>query len=217
MMLRKKLVLCIALLPFLIPVRAAEPLPEKLSDEAFWKTITDFSEEGGYFRFENFLSNELGFQLVIPQLKEITKPGGVYLGVGPEQNFTYIVALQPKIAFIIDIRRQNMLELMMYRAFFELSPDRADFLSRLFARKRPARRKNCSAPMMACSRILCCSSRTFRMRRTCSSISISSRCPKKISRTSNTFIEFSPKPVPTSITRLAEGLEAVAARRHIWI
>src|SRR5215471_12870418 len=129
---------CIASSAILIPIRAAEPLPSKLSDEAFWKMITDFSEEGGYFRFENFLSNELGFQLVIPQLKEITKPGGVYLGVGPEQNFTYITALEPKIAFITDIRRQNMLELMMYRAFFELSPDRGDFLSRLFARKRPA-------------------------------------------------------------------------------
>src|SRR5689334_3475181 len=83
----------------LVPFRAAEPLPSKLSDEAFWKMITDFSEEGGYFRFENFVSNELGFQLVIPQLKEIAKPGGVYLGVGPEQNFTYITALEPKIAF----------------------------------------------------------------------------------------------------------------------
>jgi hypothetical protein len=129
---------CIVSKATLIPIRAAEPLPSKLSDEAFWKMITDFSEEGGYFRFENFLSNELGFQLVIPQLKEITKPAGVYMGVGPEQNFTYIAALEPRIAFIIDIRRQNMLELMMYRAFFELSPDRADFLSRLFARKRPA-------------------------------------------------------------------------------
>jgi len=129
---------CIASSAVLIPIRAAETLPSKLSDDAFWKMITDFSEEGGYFRFENFLSNELGYQLVIPQLKEITRPGGVYMGVGPEQNFTYIAALEPKIAFIIDIRRQNMLELMMYRAFFELSPDRADFLSRLFARKRPA-------------------------------------------------------------------------------
>jgi hypothetical protein len=117
--------------------RAAQPLPDKLSDEAFWKIITDFSEEGGYFRFENFLSNELGFQYVIPALKELTKPGGVYMGVGPEQNFTYIVAVEPKMAFITDIRRQNMLELMMYKAFFELSPDRADFMSRLFARKRP--------------------------------------------------------------------------------
>src|SRR5262245_47400536 len=122
-----------------VPYRAAEPIPDKLSDESFWKMVTTFSEEDGYFRFENFLSNELGFQHVIPALKEITKPGGVYMGVGPEQNFTYIVALEPRIAFITDIRRQNMLELMMYKAFFEVSPDRADFVSRLFARKRPAR------------------------------------------------------------------------------
>lgn len=119
--------------------RAADPLPAQLSDEDYWKMITDFSEDGGYFRFENFLSNELAFQYVIPALKELTKPGGVYMGVGPEQNFTYIVALEPKIAFITDIRRQNMLELMMYKVFFEFSPDRADFMSRLFARKRPAR------------------------------------------------------------------------------
>jgi hypothetical protein len=140
------LVLCVALALWLIPVRAAEPIPSRLTDEAFWKMVTGFSEEGGSFRFENFLSNELGFQMVIPQLKEITKPGGVYLGVGPEQNFTYIAALQPKMAFIIDIRRQNMLELMMYRAFFELSPDRAEFLSHLFARKRPAHLEAQSTP-----------------------------------------------------------------------
>jgi hypothetical protein len=71
-------------------------------------------------------------------LKARVKPGGVYMGVGPEQNFTYIVAVQPRIAFITDIRRQNMDELMMYRALFELAPNRADFISMLFSRKRPA-------------------------------------------------------------------------------
>ena len=60
-------------------------------------------------------------------LKQDTKPGGVYLGVGPDQNFTYILALQPKIAFIIDIRRQNMLQHLMYKALIEISKDRADF------------------------------------------------------------------------------------------
>ena len=59
-------------------------------------------------------------------------------GVGPEQNFTYIAALQPKIAFIIDIRRQNLVEHLMYKALFEMSADRADFVSRLFSRKRPS-------------------------------------------------------------------------------
>ena len=81
-------------------LRAAE-LPAEISDEAFWTMISDFSEPNGYFRFENFLSNELAYQKVIPTLKKNTKAGGVYIGVGPEQN-SYLVALQPKIAFIVD-------------------------------------------------------------------------------------------------------------------
>src|SRR5437867_6869451 len=129
---------CLGALSLTAPsFRAAEPLPGQLGDAAFWRMVSDFSEEGGYFRFENFLSNELAFQQVIPTLKETTKAGGVYLGVGPEQNFTYITALQPKIAFVIDIRRQNMLEHLMYKAIFELSDNRPDFVSVLFSRKRP--------------------------------------------------------------------------------
>jgi hypothetical protein len=75
---------------------------------------------------------------VIGELKQNTKPGGVYMGVGPDQNFTYIVALQPKMAIIVDIRRQNMVQHLMYKALIELSADRAEFVSRLFSRKRPA-------------------------------------------------------------------------------
>src|SRR4029077_16351098 len=82
--------------------------------------------------------NETGFQAVIPVLKQTTRPDGVYIGVGPEQNFTYIAAIRPKVAFIIDIRRQNMVEHMIYKALFEMSAERADFIARLFARKRPA-------------------------------------------------------------------------------
>lgn len=116
---------------------AADSLPGALSDDGFWHMVSDFSEEGGSFRFE-YMSNERGFQSVIPDLKKTTKPGGVYLGVGPEQNFTYINAVQPKIAFIFDIRRQNMIEHLMYKAIFEMSPNRAAFVSRLFSRKMPA-------------------------------------------------------------------------------
>jgi hypothetical protein len=99
--------------------------------------LSDFSEEGGTFTFENFLSNEITFQNVIPALRQTATAGGAYLGVGPEQNFTYIAALRPRIAFIIDIRRQNMMELLIYKAIFEMSSDRADFISQLFSRKRP--------------------------------------------------------------------------------
>jgi hypothetical protein len=116
----------------------AQPLPTKLSDSAFWKLVTDFSESNGFFRSDNFVSNENTFQWVIPELLRSTQPGGVYLGVGPDQNFTYIVALKPKIAFVFDIRRQNMLTHLMYKALIEQSTDRADFLSRLFSRARPS-------------------------------------------------------------------------------
>jgi hypothetical protein len=116
----------------------AQPLriPDRLDDREFWSLINGVSEAGGSFRSDNFLSNERMFQVVIPRLQRITRPGGIYLGVGPEQNFTYIVALQPRMAIIFDIRRQNMIEHLMYKALFELSPTRAEFLSKLFCRPR---------------------------------------------------------------------------------
>ena len=120
-------------------VRAAdERLPVRLADGDFWRLTEEFSEPNGYFRSDNLLSNEVYFQYVIRDLIQRTEPGGVYMGVGPEQNFTYIAAIRPKIAFIVDIRHQNMLEHMMYKALFELSPSRVDFIARLFGRKRPS-------------------------------------------------------------------------------
>ena len=142
---RRRIVLAsaAALVAFLGPLSltssrlvATELIPSQLSDEAFWNMVTEFSEPNGYFRADNFVSNETTFQYVIRELKKVT-PGGVYLGVGPDQNFTYVVAMRPKIAIIFDIRRQNMLQHLMYKALIEMSSDRADFISRLFSRKRP--------------------------------------------------------------------------------
>ena len=93
----------------------------RLSDQAFWQLVEDFSEPNGYFRSDNFLSNENAYQCVIPTLQATLRTGGVYLGVGPEQNFTYIVALRPKLAFIVDIRRGNLHEHLLYKAFIEMS------------------------------------------------------------------------------------------------
>jgi hypothetical protein len=143
---RGRLVLFLALLAWLGsglwlgPASApqARDLPEKISDQNFWQMISDFSEPDGYFRSDNLISNENAFQEVIPQLTARLPRGGVYLGVGPEQNFTYLVALRPKVAFIIDIRRLNTDLHLLYKALIELSSDRADFVSRLFSRKRPA-------------------------------------------------------------------------------
>jgi len=117
---------------------AQSTIPARFTDKELWQLNAEISEPGGYFRSDNLLSNETGFQAVIPGLLEKLKPGGVYLGVGPEQNFTYIVALQPKIAIIFDIRRGNMVEHLMYKALLETSADRAEFVSKLFSRPRPS-------------------------------------------------------------------------------
>jgi hypothetical protein len=125
-------------------LRGAETLPAQISDDVYWKLIDSSSEPTGEFTSENFTSNETGFQKILPDLLKVAKQQGVYLGVGPEQNFTYIAALHPKIAFIVDIRRQNLLQHMFYKAAFELADNRADFLSIIFARKRPAGLANTS-------------------------------------------------------------------------
>src|SRR5215471_13510665 len=110
------IIMITTLLPISVGAMAVQStgLPSEISDKDFWRMIVDFSERGGDFSNENFVSNELQYQDVVPALKVTTKPGGVYIGVGPEQNFTYASVLQSKLAFVIDIRRQNMLELLMY-------------------------------------------------------------------------------------------------------
>ncbi len=132
----------LALLSTIAPLPLARAqatrLPDRLTDQEFWQFINDMSEAPGNFRSENLVSNETSFQYVIPSLLKVPREGQVYLGVAPEQNFTYIAAIKPKMAIIIDIRKGNKLEHLMYKALFELSTDRADFASRLFSKARPA-------------------------------------------------------------------------------
>jgi hypothetical protein len=116
----------------------APGIPEALDSGEFRRLTSLLSEPDGFFEDENYVSNEVGHHRVLPELIAAVGRGGVYLGVGPEQNFTYIAALEPRIAFVVDIRRQNMMEHLMYKALFELSGNRADFLSRLFSRPRPS-------------------------------------------------------------------------------
>jgi len=119
------------------PLGSAGPLPDRLSNAEFWRLVETLSEPSGYFQSENLVSNEHTFQYVVPALERTAQPGRVYLGVAPDQNFTYLLATKPRMAFIVDIRRGNLHTQLMYKALFELSSDRADFVSRLFARPRP--------------------------------------------------------------------------------
>jgi len=116
----------------------ATRLPDRLSDADFWRLSQDLSEPDGTFHSENLVSNEIRFQTILPSLIETVPAGRAYIGVGSEQNFTYIAAVRPAIAFIVDLRRGNLDLHLIYKALFELSTDRAEFVSRLFSRPRPA-------------------------------------------------------------------------------
>ncbi|MGB7219584.1 MAG: hypothetical protein WBD07_12345 [Vicinamibacterales bacterium] len=135
------IVVCVAALGTLSSVplaRITAAVPERLTGAEFWRLVTDISEPSGTFRSDNLLSNEINFQKALPRLTRATRPGRAYVGVGPEQNFTYVVALRPTVAFIVDLRRGNLDLHLMYKALFEVSADRAEFVSRLFSRPRPA-------------------------------------------------------------------------------
>src|SRR2546423_1472360 len=77
-------VFCAAILLLVPALRTADTLPSSITDQAYWKMISDFSEPGGTFAFEMFMSNEETFQLILPDLLKRASPGGVYLGVAPE-------------------------------------------------------------------------------------------------------------------------------------
>jgi hypothetical protein len=113
--------------------KPADGLPVK----EFVRLIQEFSEDGGYFRSDNFTSNETAYLHVVDKMRQVGTTGGAYIGVGPEQNFTYIAKIRPRIAFIIDIRRQAIIQHLMYKAIFHLSPNRVQFMSRLFSKPLP--------------------------------------------------------------------------------
>jgi hypothetical protein len=104
-------------------------------NEEFWRLSTTLSEPAGSFdQTDNFVSNEALYAQLAQMLR---RRDGAYIGVGPEQNFSYIARLRPTVAFIIDIREENRHLHLMYKALFELTANRADFVARLFSRRRP--------------------------------------------------------------------------------
>ena len=116
-------------LPTTAPVAATATDPSS----AFVLAFTQFSESGAKFRGDNLISNEGSYLEVASELA--SRRGGVYLGVGPEQNFSYIALSRPELAVIVDIRRDNALLHLLYKAIFETAHDRTEFLCTLLTRK----------------------------------------------------------------------------------
>jgi hypothetical protein len=129
---------CFVLLLFwaLAPVHAQAPA--SLTDSAFAHLVATLSEPPGYFDTDNLISNEDSYLHVIGTLKRLGVTGGAYLGVGPDQNFSYIAAIRPRVAFIVDIRRENLLQHLMFKSMFALARNRIEYMCVLFGKTAPA-------------------------------------------------------------------------------
>lgn len=112
--------------------QAAPPAPP-----SFARQVEQLSEPGGAFDTDNLISNETTFLRIAPDLAAMGVHGGAYLGVGPDQNFSYIARVQPAVAYIVDIRRDNLLLHLLFKAIFELAPSRVEYLCLLTGRPLP--------------------------------------------------------------------------------
>jgi hypothetical protein len=115
----------------------AEPEPPALAPAEFGALVTQISEPGGFFPSDNFVSNELSYLHVLGAMRGLDVSGGAYVGVGPDQSFSYITAVRPEVAFIIDIRRDNLLQHLLYKAAFRHSRNRLEYLSFLLGKPVP--------------------------------------------------------------------------------
>jgi hypothetical protein len=112
--------------------------PEEITKRrAFGALIERLSEKAGYFGSDNLVSNELSYLHVLGKLSQMNVTGGAYLGVGPDQSFSYIAQIKPRIAIMIDIRRDALLQHLLFKSVFMMARNRAEYLSLLFGRPLP--------------------------------------------------------------------------------
>jgi hypothetical protein len=109
-----------------------------LAAGSFADDIARLSEPEGFFDTDNLISNERSYLEVVPALVKGGVAGGAYIGVGPDQNFSYIARIRPSVAYIIDVRRDNLLLHLLFKALFARAPDRVAYLSLLTGRSPPA-------------------------------------------------------------------------------
>jgi hypothetical protein len=126
---------CLTTLGLLFPPQAQAGRVQ--APETFAARIAQLSERGGYFDTDNLISNERSYLHVVPALRDAKLSGGAYIGVGPDQNFSYIAQIRPSIAFIVDLRHDNLLLHLLFKALFAMSETRVEYLALLFGRPVP--------------------------------------------------------------------------------
>ncbi len=115
------------------PAPTGKPLAP-ITPKEFESLVERISEPDEYFFSDNYVSNETSYLQPAHLLVERAQRGGAYIGVGPEQNFTYIALTRPKLAFIVDIRRSNLLLHLLFKTAFDQAKSRSQFLTRLLGR-----------------------------------------------------------------------------------
>jgi hypothetical protein len=106
-------------------------------DTSFAALVAQLSEAPGYFDSDNIITNEASYLHVASQLAKVGTHGGAYIGVGPDQNFSYIALIRPTVAFMLDIRRDNLLEHLLFKSLFVMSRNRLEYLCLLLGKPVP--------------------------------------------------------------------------------
>ncbi len=126
------IVIKLTLSVILVTAAFAQSVPP-LKPQEFSSLIQELSERGGHFSQDNWVSNELSYLEVLEPLQKHDIKGGVYIGVGPDQNFSYITKIKPDLAFFVDVRQLNRLQHLVYKVIFELTETRVEYFSLLFS------------------------------------------------------------------------------------
>jgi hypothetical protein len=117
---------------------AARPVcAQRANDTTFAALVARLSEPNGYFDSDNIITNEASYLHIASALRKTGTHGGVYIGVGPDQNFSYVAMIRPRIAFMLDIRRDNLLEHLLFKSLFSMSRNRAEYICKLLGRPVP--------------------------------------------------------------------------------
>lgn len=133
----KRLLIAPLLFAFLITATAGRVANAARDHKSFAALSARLSEPGGYFDSDNLISNETSYLHVIGKIRELGVSGGIYVGVGPDQSFSYIAKIRPKMAIIIDIRKDNLLQHLLFKAMFARSRNRLEYMCTMFGKPFP--------------------------------------------------------------------------------
>jgi hypothetical protein len=117
---------------------APKPAERALTLEQFAQLSETLSEPNGYFDSDNLISNESSYLHVMGKMRQMKVAGGAFIGVGPDQSFSYIAQIRPNIAFMVDIRRDNLMQHLLFKSLFALARNRTEYLCLFLGKPVPS-------------------------------------------------------------------------------